>query len=251
MKQEIYPFPSTPGQPQGSPCTVHHWQLGDPKWLSQRRYPTECTSDGHVAFYTLLHLTTKTSTKHLTVKIDPSPQINMIPLRRYRETFPQKTTENGYPKPSSLNPTSHSWISHDGKPQPFPRPIHCRCQTCFPGQVIPNMLLCIWGHPKSTYSPVVCYIRMIRILQFNVPSLVVQVNIDAISLHTPGNFRKTMKMKNVVSFKDPLTKQIPQPHCSPYLSPCSSGKRKTVKTVTFKNPIKDCTPTLHNPTIQS
>ena len=27
--------------------------------------------------------------------------------------------ENSYPKSSSLNPTSHSWISHDRKPKPF------------------------------------------------------------------------------------------------------------------------------------
>ena len=49
-------------------------------------------------------------------------------------------------------------------------------------------------------------------LQFNVPNLVAQVHIDAVSLPVPGNLRKAAKMKKAVSFKDPLWSQIPQPH---------------------------------------
>ena len=82
------------------------------------------------------------------------------------------------------------------------------------------------------------------ILQFNVPNLVAQAHIDAISLPTPSSLRKTMKMK-MVSFKDLLTSIIPKSHCNPSLSPCGSSKRKTAKTVTFMNPIKDHTPISH------
>ena len=48
-----------------------------------------------------------------------------------------------------------------------------------------------------------------------------------------------------------LTSQIPQPHHSPSLSPCGSSKRKAMKTVTFKNPIKDHSSTSHTPTVHS
>ena len=80
---------------------------------------TKQVSNGQIAFYTQLHLTTKTSTKHLTVKIDPGTQVNTILLSRYSKTLPKKMPENGYPKPSSLNSTNHFWISHDGKQNPF------------------------------------------------------------------------------------------------------------------------------------
>ena len=41
------------------------------------------------------------------------------------------------------------------------------------------------------------------ILQFNIPYLVAQAHIEAISLLAPGGLRKTVKMKKAVSFKDP------------------------------------------------
>ena len=158
--------------------------------------------------------------------------------------------ENGYPKPSSLNPTSHSWISHDGKLQPFlgqfiadvrhvsQARLYLMHSYVFKDATSPHILL------SYTTS------EQLGILQFNVSNLVAQVHIDAISLPTPSGLRKTTKMK-MFSLKDPVTTQIPQKHCNPSPSLCISGKRKTMKTVTFRNLVKDHVPLCHTPSIHS
>ena len=78
-----------------------------------------------------------------------------------------------------------------------------------PSQVIPDMLYVF----KDAMSPHILLLydtsEQLGILQFNVPYLVAHVHIDAISLPTPGGWRKTAKTKMVVSCKDPLTSQIP------------------------------------------
>ena len=80
---------------------------------------TEREFNNQVSFYTRFQLTTKNGTKLMTMKIDSGAQVNTIPLSRYQKLFPQKVDETRYPKPSSLSPTAHIWISHDGKPKTF------------------------------------------------------------------------------------------------------------------------------------
>ena len=113
------PFQSFQGSIEIVTVPSHTDSLETRDCLKEGTLLTECTSNGQVAFYTQLHLPTRTSMKHLTVKIDPSASVNTIPLSRYQKTFPQKIAANKYPKPSSLILTSHSWMPHDGSPQPF------------------------------------------------------------------------------------------------------------------------------------
>ena len=80
---------------------------------------TERTSNGQVSFYTRLQLTIKNGTKLMTVKIDPGAQVNSTPLGRYQKLFPHKIPKSRYPKASTLSPTYHTRISHDGTLKPF------------------------------------------------------------------------------------------------------------------------------------
>ena len=80
---------------------------------------TACTSKGQVSFYTHLMLPMKNGMKSMTVKIYPGTQVNTIPLSRYQKIFPHKTSASRYPKQGSLVPMYHTWISHNGKLQPF------------------------------------------------------------------------------------------------------------------------------------
>ena len=80
---------------------------------------TESASNRQVSFYTRLQLPMKDGTKLMTVKIDPGTQLNTIPLSQYQKLFPHKVDNSRYPKPSSLCPTAHTWMLHDGSPKPF------------------------------------------------------------------------------------------------------------------------------------
>ena len=62
---------------------------------------------------------TALNTQQMTVKIDPGAQVNIIPLIWYWKIFPHKISETGLPKPSTLSPTSNTWISHYGSTKPF------------------------------------------------------------------------------------------------------------------------------------
>ena len=53
--------------------------------------------------------------------------------------------------------------------------------------------------------------EQLGILQLNVPNLVAQEHIDAVTSPTTYILRKTAKAK-MVTFKDPLTNKIPLPH---------------------------------------
>ena len=142
--------------------------------------------------------------------------------------------------PSTLNPTIHSWISHDVKPQPFlgkfvtnirhvsqPR-LYLTCFFVFKDTTSPQILI---SYTTSEHS---------GSLEFKVPILPTQVNIDTVSLPSPGDLRKTTKK---VTFKDLLTSTLcPQPHHTLSPSPCGSGLRKTMKKVTFKEHTIDATP---------
>ena len=54
----------------------------------------------------------------MTVKIDPGAQVNTILLIQCWKLFPHKLTETIYPKPCTLIPSAHSWISDDDTPSP-------------------------------------------------------------------------------------------------------------------------------------
>ena len=156
--------------------------------------------------------------------------------------------ENSYPKPFSLNPTRQSWISHDGKPQSFLSQFITDIRHV--SQARSYLMHFYVLEDAMSMHILLSYVtsECLGVLQFNVPNLVAQVHIDVISLPTPGSSRKTIKTKKINTFKNPLTFQTPQPHCTPSLSPCGSGKRKTAKVVTFAqqvsfwNAIKDHIP---------
>ena len=78
---------------------------------------------------------TKQGAKPIPVKVDPTAEVNTIPLSQYRKLFKKNFTKAGNIKNNVLHPTSHLWSSHDSKPQqfwdtssqtfitrPFPRP---------------------------------------------------------------------------------------------------------------------------------
>ena len=71
-------------------------------------------TDSHTTF----HLTTKQGNKAITVKIDPSVQVNTISLNRYQNKFLHKATKSGNLKKGALLPMTQTWISHDGTPIP-------------------------------------------------------------------------------------------------------------------------------------
>ena len=76
----------------------------------------ESTKDGHVTFYTTLHLSTTQGMKSVTVKINPGLMTYTIPLSKYCKHFPHKVTKSGNPKQDTLQPTLQTWISHVGTP---------------------------------------------------------------------------------------------------------------------------------------
>ena len=211
----------------------------------------KCTSDGQVIFYTWLHLTPRTGMKHWTVKINPSASVNTIPLSRYQKIFPQKIAENKYPKPSSLKPTSHSWISHDSSPQPFLGQFITDIRHVSQARSYPT---CFYVFEDATSPHILLSYatsEWLGILQFNILNLVAQEHTDAITFPTISGLRKTVKSK-MVTFNDPLTTKIPQPHWIPSISPPSSSSlRTTAKAVTFKDPVKGCNPTYHSPSLSS
>ena len=64
-------------------------------------------TDGHVAFYTTLQLTTKQGIKSIMVKIDARTMANIIPLSKYHKMFPHEVTKSGNPKQGTLQPISY------------------------------------------------------------------------------------------------------------------------------------------------
>ena len=93
--------------------------------------------------------------------------------------------------------------------------------------------------------------EQLGILQFNVPNLLAQEHIDTITFPTTNSLGKTTKLK-MVTFKNPLTTKIPQTHWYPSISPSSSRSLgKTMKTVTFKDPVKDHPDTCYSPSLSS
>ena len=168
-------------------------------------------------------------------KIDPGDQVNTIPLSRYWKIFPHKISESKYPKEGTLIPLNHSWISHDGKPQPFlghfiANVNHATWPRSYPMQFY------VFKDATSLQILLSCAMsKHLGILEFKVPNLTVQSHIDAITIPnspSPGDLRKTAKC---VTFWDPL---ISLPWCT--FHPCGTppnGLMMTAKTVQFREPI--------------
>ena len=180
-------------------------------------------SDGHVAFYTCLDLPAQSGTKTMVVKIDPSAQVNTIPLSRYQTLFPNCLNKSRYPKAKALMPTGHTWISHDGSPQPFlghfivevahakePRMYPVRFYVFENDTNLPNLL----SYATS---------ERLGIVQFQVPNLAATHSLDQLAVQAPHNKRKTTKQ---VTFQDPIS-ETEGSHTSSNLQDNCHGKRKT------------------------
>ena len=79
----------------------------------------DVASDGHTSFNTTLQMVTKQGSKSLLVKVDPSADVNTIPLTKCIKLFPAHFTKAGNLKQKALHPTRHTWTVHDETSQQF------------------------------------------------------------------------------------------------------------------------------------
>ena len=159
----------------------------------------------------------------MVVKIDPGTQVNTIPLSRYCTLYPNCLNKSRYPKAKSLEPTNHTWMSHDGLPK------------LFLGHLITEV-----SHAKETRMyPVRFYVfedatnppnllsyatsERLGIVQFQVPNLAATHHLDQVAVQTPSGKRKTAKQ---VTFQDPIC-EIERSHTSSNPPDDCHGKRKT------------------------
>ena len=154
----------------------------------------ECASDSQVSFYTHLMLPTKNGTKSITMKINPGAQVKAIALSRYWKLFPHKINVSRYPKQGILIPTNHSWISHDGKPQPFLGHFIANVNHTTHPRLYPMHVYIF----KDATNPQIwlsyTMLEHIGILEFKVPNLTVKSHLDAATIPIspgPGGLRKT------------------------------------------------------------
>ena len=171
------------------------------------------------------------------VKIEPGTQVNTIHLIRYQKLFPHKISESRYPKPGTLIPTSHSWMSHNGKPQPFLGHFIAKVNHATEPMWYPIDFYVF----EDATSPKILVFYVISeclgILEFNVPNFMAQLHIDALTVPTspnPGSLRETAKC---ITFQDLLIDTDQPHHTFPPCGSSPSGLRKTAKTVQFKDPI--------------
>ena len=194
---------------------------------------TEWASDGQVSFYTHLMQPTQNGTRSMTVKINPGAQVNTTP-EQVLEALPHKISESRYPKPGTLIPTSHSWISHDSKPHPFlghfiPEVNHATLPRPYP-----TNFYVIEDATSSQILLLYATSEHLEILEFKVPNLASQSHIDALTVPTSPNPGGSRKIAKSATFQDPLIDPA-QPHCtSPH-----GHLRKTMKmkTIQLKDPI--------------
>ena len=153
------------------------------------------------------------------VKIDPGAQVNMIPLSRYWKLFPHKISESRHPKPGTLIPTSHSWISHDGKPKPFQGHFIAKVNHTTLPRSYPTHF-CVHRCPFSSYPALLYNIRMPRdsgIQGFQPHCTITHRCSHCPTSHNPGDLRNTAKS---VTLQDPLIDLDQSQHTSPS---CSSS----------------------------
>ena len=152
-------------------------------------------------------------------------QVNTIPLSRCCTLYPNKLTRSRFPQAKSLMPTHHTWISHDGLPEPFLghfiiEVVHAKESRMYPIRFYvfedatnPQILL--------SYTT----LERLGIVSFQVPNLAATHSLNQVVLHnTPSGKRKTAKQ---VTFQDPISKTEGSHTCS---NPPDShhGKRKTM-----------------------
>ena len=162
----------------------------------------EKASDGQVAFYTCLDLPAQSGTKTMVVKIDPGAQVSTIPLSRYHTLFPNCLNKSRYPKAKALMPTHHTWISHDGLPQPFLGHFIVEIAHAKESRMYPTRF---YMFENATNPPnLLSYATLERlgIVQFQVPNLAATHSLDQLAVQTPGSKRKTAKQ---VTFQDPIS----------------------------------------------
>ena len=75
----------------------------------------DLASDGHTSFHTTLQMVTKHGSKSLPIKVDPTADVNTIPLTKYRKHF----TKAGNVKQKALHPIRPMWTVHDETLQEF------------------------------------------------------------------------------------------------------------------------------------
>ena len=122
-------------------------------------------------------------------------------------------------------PTHHTWISHDGSPQPFlghfiveighakePRMYPVRFYVFKNATNPPNLL----SYATS---------ERLGIVQFQVPNLAATHSLDQLAVQTPGSKRKTAKQ---VTFQDPISKTEGSHTSSNPLDNCCGKKKTTV-----------------------
>ena len=184
---------------------------------------TERASDGQVAFYTRLDLPARSGTKTMVVKIDPGAQVNTIPLSKYCKLYPNRISKSRYPKAKSLQPTNHTWMSHDGLPKPFLGHFVTEVSHTKESRTYP---IRFYVFEDATNPPcLLSYATSERlgIVQFQVPNLAATIPLDQVAVQTPGSKRKTAKK---VTFQDPICEIEGSHTCSNHPDD-HGGKRKT------------------------
>ena len=165
---------------------------------------TGSASDGQVSFYMRLQLPIGDSTKLMTMKIDTGAQVNTSPLSKYKKLFPHKIDDSRYPKPGSLCHTSHTWMSHDGSPKPFPGHFVTEVQHAIQPRLYPT---CFYIFEDATSPQILLSYatsKRLGILEVKVSNLAASSHIDNLSVPsspTPCSRRKTAKC---VTFCDHL-----------------------------------------------
>ena len=149
--------------------------------------------------------------------------------------FPKKVNETRYPKLNSLSPTAHTWISHDGKPKPFLGHFIAKVQYATLPRSYP---VCFYVFQDATSPQILlsyATLERLGILEFKVPNLVAQSQIDTLSIPSspaPGSLRKTTKH---VTFCDPLI-DLDQPCSTPHTQGLSGLRKTTSLKVSFQEP---------------
>ena len=163
----------------------------------------EQASDGQVSFYTSLMLPTKNGTKSMMMKTDPGAQVNTIHLSRYQRLFPHEISKPSYPKPGTLIPTSHSWISHDSKPQSFLGHFITKVNHATLPRSYPTHFYVFEDAPSPQTQLSYTTSEFLGILEFKVPSVTAQLYIDALTVPMSPNPGGLMKTHKSVTFWDP------------------------------------------------
>ena len=126
-------------------------------------------------------------------------QVNTIPLSRYQKIFSHKINTAKYIKQGTLIPTKHSWISHDGKSQPFLGQFIASVKHASQPRLYPMWFYVFKDatspHILLSYATSEC----LGILEFKVPNLVAQSHIDTITLPSSPWGR----LPNVSHFRTP------------------------------------------------